>query len=84
MGGIDAEHTEGEKVSFDEVLLVDDGSNIQVGTPTVEGAKVEAEYVSRTKGKKHRIQKFKAKSNFDKIIGHRQKYDEVKITKIVG
>ena len=84
LGGIDNEHTEGEKITFDEVLLVDDGSSIKVGTPTLDGAKVEAEYVDRVKGKKHRIQKFKAKSNYDKVIGHRQKYDTVKITKITG
>lgn len=84
LGGIDAEHKEGEKISFDEVLLIDDGSNIQVGTPLVDGAKVEAEYTNRVKGKKLRIQKFKAKSNYDKVIGHRQKYDEVKITKITS
>jgi large subunit ribosomal protein L21 len=84
LGGIDAEHTDGETITFDEVLLIDDGSSVKVGTPVLDGAKVEAEYMSRVKGKKHRVQKFTAKSNYDKVIGHRQKYDEVKITNITG
>lgn len=83
LGGITTEHEAGEKMVFDEVLLIDDGSNIKVGTPILDGAQVEAEFVDRVKGKKLRIQKFKSKSNYDKVIGHRQKFDEIKITKIV-
>ncbi len=82
MGGKDTEYKEGDKVVFDEVLLLDDGKKATVGTPTVSGASVEAKYIERFKGKKVRIQKFKAKSNYAKVTGHRQQYDRVEIVKI--
>ncbi len=70
----------GDTVTFDEVLMVGD----KVGTPLVDGAKVEAEVVKHGKGKKIRIFKFVAKNDFRKRQGHRQNYTKVKITKIVG
>lgn len=59
--------------SFDKVLLVSDKS-LKVGTPYVEGAKVEAKVVKNGLGKKLRIYKYKAKHNERKTIGHRQPY----------
>lgn len=73
---------EGDTVTFSEVLLVDDGKKATVGTPFVDGATVEAKFIETGKGKKVRIQKFKSKSNYDKVTGHRQKYDRVEIVKI--
>lgn len=73
------EHKEGDKVSFDKVLLVDDGKDTTIGTPYIEGAKVNASYVADTKGKKLSIIRFKAKSNRSRKIGHRQKYSKIKI-----
>lgn len=70
----------GEKVVFDEVLLVGD----KVGTPTVEGASVTGEVVKHGKGKKITIFKFTAKKDFRKKTGHRQQYTKVKITGIEG
>ncbi len=70
----------GETVTFDEVVMVGD----KVGTPFVEGAKVEAEVVKQTKGKKIRIFKFTAKKDFRKRKGHRQNFTVVKITNIVA
>lgn len=75
---------EGDKVSFDEVLLVDNGSSANVGTPLVSGAVVEGTFVENFSGDKVRIQKFKAKSNYDKVTGHRQKHSRVQITSIKG
>jgi len=75
---------EGDKVSFDEVLLVDDGKKATVGTPVVSGASVEGKYVETFKGGKIRIQKFKSKSNYDKVVGHRQTHSRVEITGIKG
>jgi len=72
----------GDTVTFSEVLLVDDGKKATVGTPLVSGASVEAKFIETGKDKKVRIQKFKSKSNYDKVTGHRQKYDRVEITKI--
>jgi large subunit ribosomal protein L21 len=49
----------GSKVTFDDVLLTSDGETIKTGTPTVKGAKVEAEVVGETKGEKIYVFKFK-------------------------
>ncbi len=76
------EHKEGDKITFDSVLLTDDGKATKVGTPTVSGAKVEATYMGEKKGQKISIIRYKAKSNRDRKIGHRQKYAQVKIDKI--
>ena len=64
---------ENEAYSFDKVLLVSD-KTLKVGTPYVEGAKVEAKVVKNGLGKKLRIYKYKAKHNERKTIGHRQPY----------
>ncbi len=72
----------GDTISFDEVTLTDDGKTSKVGTPFVSGAKVEGELVEEGKGKKIRIQKFKSKSNYSKVTGHRQPFMKVKITKV--
>lgn len=73
----------GDKVTFDEVLLVDDGSTTNVGTPTVKGAKVEANIKEVTKQKKVITVKFKAKSNkTSKVKNHRQTLATIEVTKI--
>ena len=74
----------GDKVTFDEVILVSDGKTVKVGTPNVSGAKVEGEVVDQEKGKKILVYKYKAKKNYRRTQGHRQPYTKVKITKIVG
>ncbi len=66
---------EGDKVEFSEVLM----QNNTVGTPTVAGAKVTATYLGEAKGPKITIIRYKAKSNRDRKIGHRQHYAKVKI-----
>jgi len=75
------EHKEGDKIEFDQVLLTDDGTAIKVGTPTT-GTKVKATYLGEKKGPKLTIVRYKAKSNRDRRIGHRQHYAEVKIESI--
>jgi len=76
------EYKEGDKIIFDEIVLLDNGSETKVGNPTIKGQKVEAELIASAKDKKIRIQHFKSKSNYSKVNGHRQPYFEVKITKI--
>ncbi len=71
----------GDKVTFDTVLLTDDGSQAKVGTPH-NGNKVVATYLGETKGPKLSIIRFKAKSNRDRKIGHRQHYAQIKIESI--
>ena len=73
---------EGEKVTFDKVLLLSDGDKVKVGTPTVKSAKVEATVVEHGKAKKILVYKYKAKKNERKTQGHRQPYTKIKIEKI--
>jgi large subunit ribosomal protein L21 len=73
---------EGDKVEFDKVLLVDDGKDATIGTPYIKGAKVKATFAGEKKGPKVSIVRYKAKSNRDRKIGHRQKYARVKIESI--
>lgn len=74
---------EGSKVSFDRVLLVSNNGDIKVGSPIVEGAKVEGTVELQGKGKKVIIFKFKAKKNYRKKKSHRQPFTKVKIESIV-
>jgi large subunit ribosomal protein L21 len=76
------EVNEGEKVTFDKVLLISDGDKIKVGTPQVKNAKVEATVVEHGKAKKVVVFKYKAKKNERRKQGHRQPYTKIKIEKI--
>ena len=72
----------GEAVTFDKVLAVIDGDNVTVGTPVVEGAKVDASVVKNGKGKKIIVFKYKPKKGYRRKQGHRQPYTKVTIGKI--
>jgi len=73
------------KVVFDDVLLVSDtAGKLTIGSPTVKNAHVEAQVVSDGKNKKVRVVKYKPKTRYKRVIGHRQPYTEVRIEKIVG
>ena len=72
----------GKKVTFKEVLMVVEGDNVQVGSPLVEKASVEAKIISQGKGKKVNILKFKRRKNSMKHQGHRQLFTEIQIGKI--
>ncbi len=75
------DHKEGDKINFDAVLMTADGANVKVGTPHT-GTKVTATYLGETKGPKLTIVRYKAKSNRDRRIGHRQHYAQIKIETI--
>ena len=72
----------GKKVTFDEVLMIADGDKVQVGSPHVTKASVDAKVISQGKGKKVRILKFRRRKNSMKQQGHRQLYTEIQIDKI--
>ena len=72
---------EGEKVTFDKVLLISDGEKVKIGTPTVKSAKVEATVVEQGKAKKVVVFKYKAKKNERKKQGHRQPFTKIKVEK---
>lgn len=71
----------GKAVSFD-ALVVSDGDKVQIGTPTVKGAKVKAKVVEHGKEKKVIVYKYKSKDNYRKKQGHRQPYTKLEITGI--
>lgn len=69
-------------VDFTDVLLVVDNKKIELGEPTVKGAKVSVEIVGDEKGDKISIVKFKSKSRYRRKTGFRHQYTRVKIAKI--
>jgi large subunit ribosomal protein L21 len=74
----------GASVDFDNVLMIADGENINVGAPYIAGGKVTAEVVAHGRGDKVKIVKFKRRKHSRKQQGHRQWFTEVKITGING
>jgi large subunit ribosomal protein L21 len=76
------EYKAGDKLSFDKVLLVDDGKDTTIGTPYITGAKVNAEIVEIGRSRKVMVIKYKQKSRYLRRNGHRQPFFKVKITSI--
>jgi len=74
----------GVTVDFDEVMMIAEGENIQIGAPFVEGGKVSAEVLSHGRAKKVTIVKMRRRKHYRRQAGHRQHYTEVKITDITG
>ncbi len=73
---------DGETVQFDNLLMVADGENIQVGAPYVAGAKVTATVKSHGRADKVLIVKFRRRKHYRNQTGHRQHYTELEITGI--
>jgi large subunit ribosomal protein L21 len=73
---------EGETITFDKVLLVNEAGEVKVGAPYVEGAKVTARVVKHGRGKKIIVFKYKAKKNYKRKQGHRQPFTQVIIEQI--
>jgi large subunit ribosomal protein L21 len=73
---------EGAKVSFDRVLLVDDGSKVSVGAPAVKGATVNATVDRHLKGDKVLVFKKKRRKGYQKLNGFRPSLTELVITGI--
>jgi len=69
----------GDSIVFDKVLLVVDGENIKIGTPYVEGAKVEAKISKQGRDKKKIVFKYHSKTRYRKKKGHRQSFTEAEI-----
>ncbi len=72
----------GNIVDFDQVLMVSDAENTQVGAPLVTNAKVKGQVMSHGRAKKIDILKFKRRKHHMKHMGHRQNFTEIKITAI--
>ena len=72
----------GDKVLFTEVLMVGEGSDVEIGTPFLTNASVEAKVLEEGKDKKIEVIKFKRRKNYKRTFGHRQCYTLVEITGI--
>ncbi len=72
----------GEKVSFENVLLTDDGKNVKIGTPVVKGATVNAEVLEHGRLKKILVYKKKRRKGYQRKSGHRQDFSSIMINSI--
>ena len=72
----------GSAVSFDNVLLLDNGSGVEVGAPTVKGATVSGKILEHVKGNKVIVFKKKRRKGYVVKNGHRQQYTKVQIESI--
>ena len=75
---------EGKKVSFDNVLLIGDGSNITLGAPAIDGAQVSAKVLKHLKGDKVIVFKKKRRKGYRVKNGHRQALTEIVIEGITA
>lgn len=78
----DKSRAAGDKITFEEVLLVGDEGDITFGKPTIAGATVTAEVIGEVKGAKVIAFRFKRRKGVRKKRGHRQHYTQVRITAI--
>ncbi|MFI3226221.1 MAG: 50S ribosomal protein L21 [Clostridia bacterium] len=72
----------GDAVEFTNILMAHNGTELSVGAPTLEGAKVTGKVLKNGKGKKIMIFKYKPKKGYRSRQGHRQPYTKVEITAI--
>ena len=76
------EAEEGKHVELGNVLLVSNGTTVNVGTPTVDGARIAAKVLSHGKGDKVLVFKKKRRKGYKKKRGHRQSLTQIKIESI--
>ena len=74
----------GQEITFDQVLAVGNGGDLQIGAPLVSGASVVAKVVAHGKHDKVRIFKMRRRKHHQKRQGHRQGYTELEIGTISG
>ena len=72
----------GGNVSFDKVLLTDNGKSVKVGTPTLKGVNINATILEHGRERKILIYKKKRRKGYQRKNGHRQGYTLIEITKI--
>jgi large subunit ribosomal protein L21 len=81
---LEATKQAGDKITFDQVLLVSHEGAIKLGKPFVAGASVTGEVVGEVKGEKVIAFRFKRRKNVRRKRGHRERYTQVKIGEIRG
>jgi large subunit ribosomal protein L21 len=72
----------GDSIVFDKVILLRSGDGVRVGTPHVEGARIEGEVIGDAKGPKLVVFKYRRRKDSRVKSGHRQKYTRVRVKKI--
>ena len=74
----------GGKVVFDKVLLLanDDGTSVKIGTPYLEGAAIEAVVELQGRTRKIRVVKYKRKTRYKRVHGHRQAFTKVTLGEV--
>ena len=75
----------GAEITFDTVVLANRGSGndaVLVGAPAISGASVSGTVLRQAKDRKILVFKYKPKKRVRKLVGHRQRFAEIKITKI--
>ncbi len=78
------EATEGDSLTFDQVLLVENAGSVSVGTPVLSTAKVNATVLGHQKGDKVIVFKKKRRKGYRVKNGHRQSFTKIKIDSIAG
>ena len=76
--------SEGDNVSFDQVHLIDNDGNVQVGKPVIGSAKVSATVLGHQKGDKVIVFKKKRRKGYKVKNGHRQSFTKIKIDGITA
>ena len=76
------EYKKGDIITFDKVLLLDDGNKTQIGTPYLNGSKVNAKFEEAGRDEKIDVIKYKQKSRYFKKRGHRQPFFKIIIESI--
>ena len=74
----------GTTLTFDEVLMFNDGKNTEFGNPTVKGAKVSAVILDHGRDRKILVFKKKRRKGYQRKNGHRQWYTDIEIKKVEG
>ena len=74
----------GDIVQFKEVLLLNNDNKVEIGTPSIAGAKVEAKVLQQRKNKTILVFKKRRRQNSKRKNGHRQNISLIQITKIFG
>lgn len=77
---------EGKNVTFSEILLLadEDGKTVKIGNPIIKGAKVEAKVLRQARDRKVLVHKYKHKTRYRRVNGHRQFFTEVEVIKVTA
>jgi large subunit ribosomal protein L21 len=72
----------GARIELGDVLMVGDDDDVKIGTPTVEGARVQATITAQGRHPKIRVFKMKRRKGYHRLQGHRQSYTEIQVDSI--